>query len=312
MSLQQRIKLVSRFGLQGALLVSVMALAACGGEMAADDFENVAEVEQGIGPTGSNDIDPEDVDSDPLKQSVTLLHGITSSSNPDPIQLCQGTPGATSCALKSQWNAWLLADVDHRDSIMKGIAKCAMASGYTLSASNGMTFVGQWGLYQNWKMNRLQGQDKHERVSSCILSLLNGNDESLNLCVIGPGGSPFSNPCTDPAIIRREGGFFGDLFAPSPTAYIAGPESDNPFNTGRVCTSNEGNYCCDEADTSCTHRIVLAGSILGSAAQNYDDKRCNAALVNSGGFLYCPSFFSTREPTRNYTNVFTSFVPEIQ
>lgn len=311
MALQRLFDMVSRFGFQGALLVSVAALSACGGE-AFDDFEDVAEVAQGVGPTGGNDIDPGDVDSDPLKQSVTIAHGITSNSNPDPIQLCQGTPGATGCTLKSQWNAWLLDDVDHRDSIMKGIAKCAMASGYTLSASNGMTFVGQWGLYQNWKTNRLNGQDKRERVSSCILSLLNGNDESLKLCVIGPGGSPFSDPCTDPGIIRREGGFFGDLFATSPTAYVAGPDSDNPFNTGRVCTSNGGNYCCAEADTSCTHRIVLAGSILGSAAQNYADKRCNAALVNSGGFLYCPRFFSTREPNRPYTNVFTSFVPEIQ
>ena len=45
----------------------------------------------------------------------------------------------------------------------------------------------------------------------------------LALGIVGPGGSPFSDACDDPKIDLREGGFFGDLFANNPKAYVVGP-----------------------------------------------------------------------------------------
>src|SRR5262249_26550102 len=156
-----------------------------------------------------------------------------------------------------------------------------------------LTFPGQWPLYPGWKTNRLNGTDKRERVSSCIISLINGDGNTLLLCVIGPGGSPFSDPCTDPTITLREGGVHGKLFADPPPSYVAGPDSADPIDSGRVCTSGGAQYCCAEDDTSCTHRIILTGAIMGDPAINYANKRCNG-LAMSGGFQYCTSFFSTR------------------
>lgn len=310
MSLQQRIKMVSQFGLQGALLVSVMALPACGGEFNEVDDEDVAEIDQAVGFGGSNNLWPSAIATDPLKRSVLLGYGLISNNNADPLPLCNnGTVTSTGCTLKSEWKSWLNADEEHRVPMMKAIAKCSVESTFTITDSSGVfSFPGQWPLYPGWKSNRLNGQDKRERVSSCILSLLNGNNLTLNICIVGPGGAPFSDACSDPSMTMREGGFFGDLFAANPTAYVAGPDSSDPVDSGRACV---GAYCCAESDTACPQHIVRAGSILGSPDDGFANKRCNAPLVNSGGNLYCPSFYSTREPGRSYTNVFTTFVPAV-
>ncbi|MDI1442725.1 hypothetical protein [Polyangium sp. 6x1] len=306
--------LVSQFGFAGALLASAMVLPACGGEpVDVDDFEGeVDDAEQAIGPGGTNNLPPFAIDSDPLKRSVTNTHGITSPTNPDPLPLCKGdTVTTTGCTLKPEWEAWMSADGTNRAPVMKGIVKCAVSSSFTISTNDGsQSFAGQWELYGSWKTNRLNGEDKRERVSACLLSLLNGNNLTLNICIIGPGGAPFDVPCGDSHTTLREGGFFGNLFATNPTAYVAGPDAAEPVDSGRACFGSQGIYCCAENDTNCNHRIVLTGAILGSPDQNFANKRCNAPLVDAGGgLLYCPSFFSTREPNRSYTNVFTTFVP---
>lgn len=312
MALQRLVEMVSRFGLQGALLVSVMALPACGGELNdANLDENIAEAEQATGWTGTNNLWPDAIASDPLKRSTLNTFGITTPTNPDPASLCaNGTVTPQGCTLRSAWQSWLEADEVHRVPTMIAIAKCTVDSGFTIVDVNGnFSFSGQWPLYPSWKANRLTGQDKRERISSCILTLLNGNNQELALCIIGPGGAPFSDACNDPAMHLREGGFFGDLFGATPTAYVAGPDTAEPVDSGRACFATNGTYCCAEDDVECPQRIVLAGSILGSPDQNFANKRCNAELVDSGGNLYCPSYFSTREPGRNYTNVFTTFIP---
>lgn len=311
---QRQMHLVSRFGLVGALFAAAAVLPACAAEDTDADLgdEDVAEAASAIGETGGNNYPPYAVESDPLKGSVTRAFNLTSTTNPDPRELCAaGTVTSSGCALRAEWKSWMDADPTNRNPTMIAIAKCAVESSFTIHASSD-SFAGQWGLYPGWKSNRLSGQDKRERVSSCMLSLLNGNNVELALCIIGPGGAPFNAPCTDPVITTREGGFFGDLFAETPTAYIAGPDAAQLVNSGRVCTSNSGtSYCCAESDTSCNHRIVLAGAILGDPNQNYANKRCNS-LATAGSFQYCTSYFSTREPGRSYTNVFTSFVPPAQ
>lgn len=307
---EQQMHLVSRSRLTGALLLAAAALPACNGT-GADFDEDVDEAQSAIGPVGTNDLGPYAVDSRPLKRATTNFFGITTPSNADPAQLCKsGTVSATSCTLRPAWKSWLDADATNRSEVMIAIAKCAVEPGFTIEvAGSEQSFAGQWGLYPDWKDGRLDGQDKRERMSSCILTLLNGNHEELLLCIIGPGGAPFSDGCADPYMDIREGGFFGDLFAAVPTAYVAGPDTADPVISGRACTSDQGSYCCAEDDLSCTRQVVLAGSILGSPDQGFANKRCNAALVDAGGNLYCPSFFSTREPGRSYTNVFTTFVP---
>jgi len=305
--------LVSRFGLMGALTACAAALPACGGDF--EVAEDLSEAEAAIGYPGDNNTPPYIFDSDPLARGTTNSHGITSSSNADPVALCAaGTVTESGCMMRAQWENWMNADVDNRVPMMKAIAKCAVSSSFSIENAGGtLSFPGQWSLYPSWKSNRLNGQDKRERVSSCILTLLNGNNEELLLCIIGPGGAPFSDACDDPTLNIREGGFFGDLFAQSPTAYVAGPDSADPVDSGRACFATSGNYCCPEDNPSCSHRIVLAGAIVGAPEQNYANRRCNAELVDAGGGLYyCPSFFSTREPGRSYTNVFTTFVPPAQ
>ena len=311
MALQRVVEMVSRVGLQCALLVSVTALPACGGDFNEMDDENVAEVEQAAGWTGANNLWPGAIAADPLKRANLNAHGLTTATIADPLPLCaNGTVSSTGCTLRAEWKSWLNADEEHRVPTMQAIAKCSVESTFTIVDSSGtFSFPGQWPLYPTWKYERLMGPAKRERVSSCILSLLNGNNATLALCIVGPGGSPFSDECSDPTMTRREGGFFGDLFAATPKAYVVGPDSANPVDSGRACFATEGNYCCSEADTNCPQRIVLVGSILGSPEQNYENKRCNGSLVNSGNNQYCTSFFSTREPERNYTNVFTTFVP---
>jgi hypothetical protein len=294
---------------KGALLaIAAVTLSACSFDVDSES-EEVAEAAEAIGETGHNNVSPLPVDEMVLRRSTTDAAGITSSTNPDPLPLCKGgTITATGCVMKPEWESWLNVS-SSRGDMMKGIAKCAVESSFTIQTQNGgLSFPGQWGLYQGWKSNRLNGQDKRERVSACILALLNGNNQELNICIIGPGGAPFSDACTDPLISVREGGFFGDLFAQNPTAYIVGPDLAVAADTGRVCTSSssEGSYCCAEDDTSCSHHIVRAGSMEGPP----EDKRCNS-FATSGGFEYCTSFFSTREPGRTYTNVFTTFVPPL-
>lgn len=297
-----------RLLLAGLLAVSLPACLQGGG----DDM--AATTADPLRYTGVNNLPPYVLDTDPLKRSTTDNFGLTSSgSSPiaDPLRLCQNDPGSDNlCTLKTEWNNWRLADSANRNHMLKGIAKCAMASGFEIVApDNSARWGGIWGLFPEWKTARLQGPAKRERLSSCILSLLNGNNVELNLCLIGPG-SPYNEPCSDPNLNIREGGFFGDLFAAQPKAYVAGPDTAEPATNGRACFGSSGVYCCAENDSSCTHRVVLAGSILGNPATNYDNKRCNSALVDAGGgLLYCPSFYSTREPGRTYSNVFTSFIP---
>lgn len=299
----------SRVLLAGVLCAA--ALPACL-QAGGDDFGSASSTaEQSLKYTGVNNLPPYVIDADPLKRSNTDAYGITTSSVADPLRLCQSDPGTgSSCTLKAEWNAWRLADAANRNHMLKGIAKCALERGFELVSPDGSArWGGIWGLYPEWKAGRLSGQDRRERLSSCILTLLNGNNLELNLCIIGPG-SPYNQPCADAALNIREGGFFGDLFASTPRAYVAGPDSSEPATNGRACFGSSGVYCCAEDDAGCTHRIVLAGSILGNPATNYDNKRCNSALVDAGGgLLYCPSFYSTREPGRTYSNVFTSFIP---
>jgi hypothetical protein len=293
----------------GAVLAVASGLPACS---PGDESEEVGVAKQAEGPTGNNNVSPEAIDAAPLARPVTNASSITTPSNPDPLALCHsGSVTSTGCVMRQEWESWLAADSTPRMWMMKGIAKCSVESTFTIRTADGTkTFPGQWPLYPGWKTNRLNGGDKRERVSACILSLLNGNNATLDICIIGPGGSPFSDACTDPSITLREGGFYGDLFADPPRAYIAGPDSDDIANTGRVCTSNQSSYCCAESDPSCPHKIVLAGAILGSPDQGFANKRCNQ-LATSGSFEYCTSYFSTREPGRNYTNVFTTFVPAL-
>jgi hypothetical protein len=313
MKIEQSTKLVSRVWIATALLLAAFALPACTeNETANADDEAVAEAESAVGGTGDNNYPPYAVDSDPLKRSVTDHFNLTSPTNPDVLQLCaDGTVTSTGCTLRNEWKNWMNADSTNRSPTMIAVAKCAVESGFTISSSSG-TFAGQWGLYQSWKSSRLNGQDKRERISSCILTLLNGNNVELKLCIIGPGGAPFSDACADTSLTNREGGFFGDLFAATPTAYVAGPDTQTPVLSGRACNATQGTYCCAEDDTTCTHRVVLAGAILGDPAINFANKRCNADLVTSGLNQYCPSYYSTREPGRSYTNVFTTFVPTAQ
>ncbi len=173
-------------------------------------------------------------------------------------------------------------DIDEVAEVEQAIGYPGDNNRFTISEPGGQaSFAGQWELYPGWKTHRLNGQDKCEHVSSCLLSLLNGNDLKLALCIVGPGGSPFSDACTDPNITLREGGFFGDLFATNPTAYVAGPDTADPVDSGRACFGSQGNDCCAEGDANCPPRIVLAGAILGSPEQDFANNRCNAAIVKS-------------------------------
>ncbi|HEU4406388.1 MAG TPA: hypothetical protein VFS43_14070 [Polyangiaceae bacterium] len=309
MMMRGLIERVSRFGLAGALLAPAASLSACADAL--DDREDVASAEMAIGYPGDNNLPPFAIDSDPLKRSVTNGFAITTPGLADPLQLCESSSvTATGCTMRPEWQSWMNADPTNRVHVMKGLAKCAVAPGFFVrDASGSKAFPGQWNLYPSWSTSRLVGQDKRERVSSCLLSLLNGNNQELRLCIIGPGGAPFSDACSDPSLTIREGGYYGDLFANEPKAYVAGPDAAEPLTSGRACFGAQGNYCCAEGDTACQHRIVLTGAIVGSPEQNFANKRCNAPLVQSGANWHCPSFFSTREPGRNYTNVFTAFVP---
>lgn len=297
--------MLSKLATAAAILTAASALTACAFQdgTESDGDENVGLAQQGVGGTGSNNVAPITIDERNLRRATTDSYGITSSSNPDPLQLCDSSSiTSTGCTMSTEWENWLDGGTN-RHWMMKGVAKCAVEPSFTISNSDGsQTFPGQWGLYQSWKDHRLDSQDKRERVSACILSLLNGNNLSLNICIIGPGGSPFSDACTDPHITTREAGFFGDLFATNPKAYVSGPQGALVATNGRACNASSGTYCCNENNMSCPHWIVRAGSMTGS------NTRCNS-FATAGGFEYCTEFYSTREPSRTYTNVFTTFVP---
>jgi hypothetical protein len=290
----------------GALLVGAPILAACGGDP--DDPEFVAWVEQGWGGTGTNNIPPVAFQADPLKRSTLNSYGITSSSNADPLPLCEPNTGSSTwCTLKAEWEAWRSADPTNRNEVLEGIAKCSVASTFQIRLpGSGAAFPGQWAMFSNWRYNRLAGVASRERLSACILSLVNAANISVSLCLIGPGQG-FDAPCSDPSFSVREAGFFGDLFREWPTAYVSGPSQAEIASNGRVC-ANES--CCQEGapDFECNRRLTRAGTILGEAP-TFATKRCSGNLVESGtsGNFFCTQFYSVEEQYY-YNNVFTSFI----
>lgn len=293
------------------LLAAASILPACAIQAESDsDAEEVGAAEEAVRGTGTNNVSPKAIDIRPLRRSITDSFDITSSTNANPRQLCKAsTITSSGCEMASKWEDWLDADADRHD-MMKGIAKCAVEPGFTIQNSDGsLTFPGQWGLYPEWKDSRLTGVDKRERMSSCILTLLNGDNQTLALCIIGPGGEPFGDACDDPNMTMREGGFFGNLFVSAPKAYVVGPSTDTMLDTGRACTaSGQSSYCCAEDDYTCPHWIVKAGAMEGPEA------RCNSfTTVTSGSssYTYCNEFFSNREPNHTYSNAFTTFVPAL-
>lgn len=302
---------LQNFLFASAILATATALAACA-DVDDSDGEDVGVAMQGVGGTLNNNISPQALAAASASLGVFDTYGITSSPSVlDPLQLCQSPHPAGSCTLRNPWQSWLqdgAASPAGKDAVshqwmLKGIAKCALESGFTLYSQDGQSFPGMVGLAPNWKDNRLVGDDNRERISGCIIALLNGNNVSVSLCMIG-SASPDNAPCDDAAYTQREAGFFGNLFTARPTAYVAGPQADQMVNTGRMCTSNQGNYCCLESDTLSTcgngNKIVLVPGILN---------RCNdVTLPYSGPNQYCTSFFSTKEPGRAYNHGFTTFV----
>ena len=132
-------------------------------------------------------------------------------------------------------------------------------------------------------------------MSACILTLLNGNNESLELCIIGPGGSPFSDACDDPNINVREGGFFGDLFATHPQRLRRrAPGRAAGHRRARLLRPNR-------APTAATRATPPARTTSSSPA------RCRARTAAAtasrrrgptGEYQYCTSFWTNREPGR--------------
>src|SRR6185503_16314487 len=113
-----------------------------------------------------------------------------------------------------------------RDEILEGIAKCSVAPSFELRSPNtARTWPGQWEMYPDWRYNTLVGVAARERISACLLSLVNAANQSVSLCLIGPAAG-FDAPCSDSNFDTREAGFFGNLFRESPTAYIAGPAAE--------------------------------------------------------------------------------------
>src|SRR5690242_16663625 len=130
MAIQRVIDLVSRFGLQAALLVSVTALPACGGELNdADVDEDVGEAELAGTWTGANNLWPGAIAADPLKRATLLAYAVIEQNNYDPHPICEnGSISSTGCTLKSEWQQWLNADEEHRAPTMKAITKCSVES----------------------------------------------------------------------------------------------------------------------------------------------------------------------------------------
>jgi len=302
-------KLVSLFAILGVSSAMV-------GCMYGENGELLGTAVQGVGGNGSNNVWPGAIAALSLKRSVTDQYGITNSGHgiTDPSQLCiASTISGTGCQMTSQWEAWLNdnknngTNANAHQQMMKGIAKCAVDPGFTIVDSQNHQFPGQWGLFDSWQTGSLQGQPDHEYMSGCILTLLNGNNESLQLCIIGPGGSPFSDACDDTTDFTiREGGFYGDLFAATPSSYIVGPGTSPPDPNGRDCYATQGTYCCAENDNSCTQHIILTGGMDGT------ESRCSSFAYTGPNnmYEYCTSFWTNREPGRNYTHGFTTFIPK--
>src|SRR5689334_6015246 len=121
---------LQRLMITGALLTLAPILPACSYD---DDLDTVGEAGEEIGSTGTDGLPPSAIDATPLKRAITNGFGITTSSTPDPIQLCVlGTITATGCSLRAEWESWLAGDPGPREAMMKGIAKCAVEPAFTI------------------------------------------------------------------------------------------------------------------------------------------------------------------------------------
>jgi hypothetical protein len=272
--------------------------------------ERLGVVDQGLGGTQNNNLSAQAEATASASLPVLYAFGLTSSSSvSDPLGLCQSDPGSNnSCVVAKPWNNYLNDSVNNgadkvsHYAMMKGFAKCALETGFTLYAKDGTAFPGEVGLNPDWKTSRLTGTDNHERLSGCLIALLNGDNVTRSLCMISPG-APYNAPCDDPGMALQEGGFFGDLFSTIPSAYVAST-SNVPYTSGRVCGSNFSQYCCNEGSSCASTKIFFVSSFSA---------RCEhiAYAGPNQTYPYCASFYSTMEPGRHYLYGFTTYVPAL-
>ncbi len=177
---------------------------------------------------------------DSAAQAVTAPHAATPAAV-SPRLIALADPNLASTAAKRQQLTYLV--------------RCALSEDITLYADHGterFTFQGRMGLAPRW-LSEAMTLSEERWVSACLLAHVNywGKHVMVSMRATPPPVSALEasdDEQQDFAIF--EGGFFGNLFAPTPVAYTCRgdrtpAQAEDPIFQDRVCTQETGATTAD-------------------------------------------------------------------
>lgn len=142
-----------------------------------------------------------------------------------------------------------IASPDHR-TLVEYLVGCALPAGVEIEADHAgrkLRFAGSLGLAPAWT-DRALTLAEQRWVSACILARTNyfGKRVEISLRARPPAPAGLrASPAESAAFSLLEGGFFGNVFAVPPTAFVCTPRrpagwTPDPALRDRVCTALAG------------------------------------------------------------------------
>jgi hypothetical protein len=190
---------------------------------------------------------------DSATQAVTAPHAATPAAV-SPRLIALADPNLASTAAKREQLTYLV--------------RCALPEAITLYADQGIerfTFQGRMGLAPRW-LTEAMTPSEERWVSACLLAHVNYWGKHV---LVSMRATPPPVPALEVSDDEQqtfslfEGGFFGNLFAPTPVAYTCRgdrtpAQAEDPIFQDRVCTQETGATTVDgKPITSC--RFLVTG-----------------------------------------------------
>jgi len=201
---------------------------------------------------------------DGAAQAVTAPHAATPAAGSSRL-VALADPTLASTATKRQQLTYLV--------------RCALPEDVTLYADHGterFTFQGRMGLAPRW-LSEAMTPSEERWVSACLLAHVNywGKHVMVSMRATPPPVSALEvSDDEQQAFTMFEGGFFGNLFAPTPVAYTCRgdrtpAQAGDPIFQDRVCTQETGATTADgQPITYC--RFLMTGRCEDAASLTVD------------------------------------------
>jgi hypothetical protein len=171
-----------------------------------------------------------------------------------------------------------LMATDSGREVMQYIVGCAMPTGQSLTlqdpAGVKYTYPGWIGLAPGWA-TRIPTVSERRWVTACLLARTNVNGIPVSISMRNDSAAVLSTTAAERASYTQvEGAFFGDLFAPNPTAFACSSRGWTQIvGTFRACALSSNGLTTDcgftyagncSASTTCSDTTAPYGSCRGS------------------------------------------------